>query len=433
MQSQEERKEKPARGSTVRKDATSARKTATTNTSAYFVEKGAMQNQTVEMKTSEAQCLGMSPRYLRYNLWDPSTDLSPCTAKWTESALPLPRPPQNEWRDRAAAKTIRDNPDLFKIVTPIRVELFETYLVNHPNQPFVASICQGLREGFWPWASTGQPAYPETNDESKVGPVDDKKANFLRTQKSVELAKGRFSHSFGKDLLPGMYSMPIYAVPKPYSENLRLVTDQSCGNFSLNSMIDHDKVTGYPLDNMTLFGEMLLDLENKEPGQERVAWKSDISEAYRILPMHPLWQIKQINTIDGERFVDRCNAFGGCASGSIFIAFNSLVAWIAKEIQYLGNYVDDSSGCGLARDVSFYAPYHCVFPRDQATLLRLWDELGVPHRREKQVYGSPLTIIGICVDANCLTLSLPDEAKMRLVEEIKWWCQKGKKERAKRW
>jgi len=26
-------------------------------------------------------------------------------------------------------------------------------------------------------------------------------------------------------------------------------------------------------------------------------WKSDIAEAYWLMPLHPFWQIKQINTI----------------------------------------------------------------------------------------------------------------------------------------
>jgi len=49
------------------------------------------------------------------------------------------------------------------------------------------------------------------------------------------------------------------------------------------------------------------------------------------MPMHPCWQIKQVNTIDGKHYVDRCNAFGGSGSGGIWITFNSLVAWIAKN------------------------------------------------------------------------------------------------------
>jgi hypothetical protein len=83
--------------------------------------------------------------------------------------------------------------------------------------------------------------------------------------------QGRFSSAFTHHLLPGMYSMPVYAVPKPHSSDLRMVTDHSCGRFSLNSMIQHEKVTGYPLDNMTHFGEMLMDMEKAEPEKKKVA------------------------------------------------------------------------------------------------------------------------------------------------------------------
>ena len=379
---------------------------------------------------------GMQPKYLRYNVWDPASDFTPTTADWTETAAPLPRPPQSELNNPIVTKTIREYPDLFRIVTPIKVDIFESYLSTHPNQQFVQSVCAGLREGFWPWASTTKPGYPSVNDQAQSMPTDSNKARFLRDQRDVELAKGRFSQSFGTDLLPGMYCMPIYAVPKPNSSDFHLVTDQSCGKHSLNSMVQHECVTGYPLDNLVHFGEMLLDLQRKQPGQVRVAWKSDIAEAYRILPMHPLWQIKQINTIDGKRYLDRCNAFGGSASGAQFISVNSLVAWIAKRIKgvdYLGNYVDDSSGCGLANDTLFYKPYKRSFPRDQVILLRLWDELGIPHKEKKQVYGSPLMVIGINVDANILSFTLPDEAKTRLIEELKWWCRSGGKERLRRW
>jgi len=95
------------------------------------------------------------------------------------------------------------------------------------------------------------------------------KADFLRFQHNIKLAKGRFSPSFGKDLLPGMHRMPNYAVPKPNLSDHRLVTDHSCGKYSLNSMIQHDKVTGYPLDNMVHFGEVLMDLEKKDPGRNK--------------------------------------------------------------------------------------------------------------------------------------------------------------------
>ncbi|KJA30250.1 hypothetical protein HYPSUDRAFT_121749, partial [Hypholoma sublateritium FD-334 SS-4] len=66
-------------------------------------------------------------------------------------------------------------------------------------------------------------------------------------------------------------------------------------------------------------------------------------------------------------------------------------------------------------------PYDKEFPRDQAALLELWDVLGIPHKEKKQVFGSPLPVIGISVDPNAMTLTLPPEARRRLIDELTTW------------
>jgi hypothetical protein len=48
------------------------------------------------------------------------------------------------------------------------------------------------------------------------------------------------------------------------------------------------RVAGFPLDNMTHLGEMLLKKKEQYPDEVLILFKSDISEAYRHLPMHPL-------------------------------------------------------------------------------------------------------------------------------------------------
>ena len=377
----------------------------------------------------------MRPKYLRYNIWVPDAEFTPTTAEWSETALPLPRPPLHELNNPIVSKTIRDNPHLFKNVTPINVDVFEGFLVNHPNPAFVKSVCTGLREGFWPWADTLQQGYPATHDENRAPPEDPAKLQFLRSQLATERSKDRFSDSFGKDLLPGMYCMPIHAVPKNETD-FRLVTDQSVGDYSLNSMIHHDSITGYPLDNLHHFGEVLLHRKRTNPDVKLVLWKSDIAEAYRLIPMHPCWQIKQVNTIDGQRYIDWCNAFGGCASGSNFIAFNSLVAWIAKNIagvDPLFTYVDDSSGCDEEGNLEFYPPYRRKLPRSQCRLLLLWDKLGIPHKEKKQLHGSLLPIIGIHVDSLNLVYTLSNDAKQLLIDELKEWSAPKNRFRLKQW
>ena len=218
--------------------------------------------------------------------------------------------------------------------------------------------------------------------------------------------------------------MPIYAVPKPGSTYLRLVNDHSAGPYSLNSMINHSLVTSHPLDNLHQLGDMLLNLHILTPGLDLVMWKSDIVEAYLMCPMHLMWQIKQAVRIDSEYYIDRANCFGSSASFAIFVSVNSLIAWIAKNdcgVSSLITYVDDSSGPAVATDKTYYGPYNTSLPSPQVALLRLWDELGIPHKPKKQVHGSPLPIISIDVNPNNLTFTLPDLAHKRLITELETW------------
>ena len=97
-------------------------------------------------------------------------------------------------------------------------------------------------------------------------------------------------------------------------------------------------------------------------------------------------------------------------------------------------YVDDSSGPSVAGDVLYYEPYDAYFPSPQVLLLRLWDELGVPHKKKKQVHGTTLPIIGIVVDPNALSFTLPDVAHQRLVTELQTWtAEKTTRFRLCRW
>ena len=139
-------------------------------------------------------------------------------------------------------RTINSHPDLFKIVTPINVDRFESLLATHPNRLFVESVCKGLREGFWPWADTHQGEYPSIVDEALDTPESGPEADFLRAQRDHKRLTGRFSGSFSQDLLPGMHASPAHAVPKPHSDKLRMVIDQSAGLFSPNSMIKREHI-----------------------------------------------------------------------------------------------------------------------------------------------------------------------------------------------
>ena len=185
------------------------------------------------------------PKYCRHLLWDGNKvghdSLSPCVHN-TFFADPVPQPSDIKWSNVTARSTLRSRPYLFKVVTPINVDRFETLLVDHPNQVFVQSVCYALHNGFWPWAETVKDKYPTTSDHPNCPPQSDRHLNFIAMQFREEEACSRFSASFGHDLLPGMYSVPVHAVLKPRSKKLHMVMDHSAGSPSLNNMINHDVI-----------------------------------------------------------------------------------------------------------------------------------------------------------------------------------------------
>ena len=410
--------------STPQTDALTQHPHADIATPAQIVSNETTPNRTARL-AKERVLRSLLPKYLRYNTWTPDVSTL-TTADWSLRAPPLPSPPLSELHNAITTATISCNPSLFKIVTPINVDRFESLLATHPNQPFVKSVCNGLRIGFWPFADSQLEGYPITHDESQPPTKGTKESLFLQTQIQTEQDKGRFSHPFGRILLPGMYSMPIHAVLKPGSTDLRLVTDHSSGPFSLNSMIQHSDISGYPLDNLKHLGEILLDLHHKTKSTTPlIVFKSDVSEAYRLLPVHKKWQIKQVNTFDGLRYVDRCNAFGGRASGSLWISFNSLVTWIARYVKGIDDllvYVDDSFKIVPASTMSYYEPFNKSIPKDQIALLNLWEEIGIPFKERKQISGTPLTVIGIEVDPNKLSFTLSEKARTDLLAHVEDFC-----------
>ncbi|CDO76472.1 hypothetical protein BN946_scf184600.g21 [Trametes cinnabarina] len=228
----------------------------------------------------------------------------------------LPSPPLSELQNVAALETLQAYPHPFRIVSPLDVNVFEQLIVSHPNRPLVDSVCRGFREGFWPFAETSSGDFPVSWEEP-TGPLDDGTLRFAHDYAVEEEAAGRYSAPFFGDLLPGMYSMPIHAVPKPHSDKMRFINNHSAGKFSLNSMIDKHSVGMRP-DNVQDLARNLLHFRSIYGTAPVWLFKSDIANAYRLLPMHPLWQLKQVVTVN-----------------DLFCTFMSLLLWIAIHVRHI--------------------------------------------------------------------------------------------------
>ncbi|KAF8238116.1 hypothetical protein L208DRAFT_1243471 [Tricholoma matsutake] len=360
------------------------------------------------------------PKYARHYVWNHDEFPYVSTALSSEFTPPVPYPPHNELNNQVALATINSYPHLFHITTPVKVMHFNQLLSLHPNQPLVESVCQGLVKGFWPWAVMKHSAAPDIVDNATLQKIKNlKHIQFIQDQCDEEIALQRFSEPFSS-LLPRMTTIPLWVMPKPHSDKLCLVVDQSAGDFSPNSFISPEDASVH-LDSLHALGAALIRVREQFGNVPLVLFKTNVSQAYHRLHMHPLWQLHQVVTIDGKHHVDNNNDFGNRGAGQLWVVFFSLVLWIAVFIKFISNlfsYVDDSFSWEFADHVEFYPPYGKLMPIKQVCLLLLFDELGIPHNEQKQVSGSPLTIIGFDVDPNAMTITMPPEVHQDLLTAI---------------
>ena len=73
-------------------------------------------------------------------------------------------------------------------------------------------------------------------------------------------------------------------------------------------------------------------------------------------------------------------------------------------------------------ELTLCVPYSKLMPIKQFCLLSLWDKISLPHKKEKQLFGPILHIIGIEVDPNCLTYRLSLAACNDLIDELSKFC-----------
>ena len=220
------------------------------------------------------------PRYARGLVWTNDDPTHTTLTTYTEIMPALPTPPTNELNSSIALATIHDHPHLFQLITPINIDHLESLLTTHPNQALVRSIILGFRQGFWPFVITENTPRLSIVDNSARVIQDPAHVLFVREQRDYKIQQGRFSPSFGQHLLPGMTAITIGVVLKPYSNKLRLVVDQSSGDFAPNSFIPRQSVT-VPLDNLQDLRAILRHVRVEHgPSTKLVVFKSDVSQAY---------------------------------------------------------------------------------------------------------------------------------------------------------
>jgi hypothetical protein len=82
------------------------------------------------------------------------------------------------------------------------------------------------------------------------------------------------------------------------------------------------------------------------------------------------------------------------------------------------HYMDDAWSYDLDSDLHFYKPYNVFCLGKQVQLLMLWDEIGLPHEKAKQLYAPSLDIIRFHVDPSQMMIQMSQDSCLQLIEVI---------------
>lgn len=214
----------------------------------------------------------------------------------TESAEPFKTPPLHLLQDPTLLSTLSTLQDFVATDTPFDIDKMELFLSNHPNQPFVKSIMKSLREGFWPFDDGEWNDYSEDLDNYSSEEPD---LNAIRSFRDRECANLHWSPRLPfSNLLPGMKSSPMFVVWQ--KQKPRVITDHAGSGLNDGISINNCRVR---YDDMRPFGQALRQARRNNPGVDLILYKSDVASAFLNLPAHPIWQLRQVVSVDDKKYI----------------------------------------------------------------------------------------------------------------------------------
>ena len=154
-----------------------------------------------------------------------------------------------------------------------------------------------------------------------------------------------------------------------------------------------------------------------ECGQGALLAKLDLKSAYRMVPVHPDDSPLLGITWKGSTYIDKALMFGLRSAPIIFSAVADGLAWalFAEGVEYSIHYLDDFLFC---------SPVASSACQDRKAI-PLCKRLGLPVVQEKiEGPSTRLTFLGITIDSQSMTLSLPKAKVVQLQERLLDWTSR---------
>ena len=294
--------------------------------------------------------------------------------------------------------------------SPLNITVMSAYLHSYPDQQFAGYIYRGLQYGFHIGFDHSSPlrTTPRNHPSSRENPA------VITAYIRDELRAGRLVGPLGQSLLSGVQTNPVGLVPKSHGSKWRMIVDLSSPRgLSVNDGISpHMCSLQYAsIDDAV---QVIMQL-----GQFTELVKMDLSNAYRIVPVHPDDQALLGISWHGSIYVDRALPFGLRSAPKIFNAIADLLAWALYQdgVHFVLHYLDDflifgppgTGAAGQAKEIAM------------TTFGRLGAPIA-PHKTEGP--STSLTFLGIQINTVTFQLSLPYSKILRLQQLLGIWTSK---------
>lgn len=299
-------------------------------------------------------------------------------------------------------KPIGHPPSWLRHCTPIRLPVFAWELRLHPDQLFCEYIIRGLRDGFRiGYCRIGH----SLRRRGRNHPSSLADTNTVTSKIASELDAGRMVGPLPREVVERVHTSPIGLVPKGHSgSEWRMIVDLSSpSSASVNDGISEELCS---IKYASVEDAVRLI---KQLGRGTQLVKMDLRDAYRIIPVHPDDQHLLAIEWQGMTFVDKALPFGLRSAPKVFSAVADAMAWILfkRGIQFLLHYLDDFLLVG--------SPGSSEASMARARAEAAFKELGVPVSSHKTEGPSTrVTFLGILIDTESLTLSLPEDKLLRV-------------------
>ena len=313
----------------------------------------------------------------------------------TTLARPSPRPPQGPLAD-------------LRVHTTLRHSEFERELHNHPDKAWVSWLLHSILNGVSIGYKGPHTPYTARNLSSALQHPD-----VITSELQKEVAAGRVLGPFADRPLPSLRTSGLGAAAKKQGKWRMILHLSAPYGASVNDGISKEE---FSLHYSSVDDAVKL----LHPyGKGAIMAKVDLKAAFRMVPVRATdWDLLGMFW-KGSYYVDTCLPFGLRSAPCLFNHFAKALHWILvtnHQVEAI-HYLDDFLIAGAAG-------------RDQCAAsvrvtLSICEHLGVPVAFDKlEEPSTQITFLGILLDSEALTLSLPQEKLAEILLLVQSWLSR---------